>query len=255
MDYYENPYLQVFGGDPIGIPIETGYGIGLTAGLGTPYTGPFETDYVEGGMHIAYMKVAAISRMKELVYKYSSNGSIEDTRNQWIGNWNNLYMPGIGLSFSFELPFLRVSYFTTLDTANNYDPPVIVRNSKSGEPMKNNVVRGEHFNFELRVPNLVVGNSKRAKLYFAREFGEYHFGAVAREVKIDKALFDWRINVMFPGKRDFQMLFEMLFSRIFDSFGKNSIAIGPSIRLGKTPDSSFGFITAFINIRFKFCDC
>ena len=26
MDYYANPYLQVFGGDPIRIPIKTGYG-------------------------------------------------------------------------------------------------------------------------------------------------------------------------------------------------------------------------------------
>ena len=255
MDYYANPYLQVFGGDPIGIPFKTESGTGLTAGLGTPYSGPFETDYVEGGMHILYMKVAATSRMKDLVYKYSSNGSIEDTRNQWFGNWNNLYTPSLGLEVSAELPFLSVSYFSTIDTGNNFDPPVIVRNEVTGEPMKNNVVRGKHFNFELRVPNLIVGNSKRAKIYFAREFGEYHIGAVAREVKIGKSVMDWRLNVMFPGKRDFQMLLEMLFGELFESFGKNSVAIGPSIRLGKTPSSGFGFITAFLNMRFKFCEC
>jgi hypothetical protein len=254
MDYYANPYLQVFGGDPIGIPIETGSGVGLIAGLGTPYSGPFETDYIEGGLHLGYLKVAAISRMKDLVYKYSSNGSIEDTRNQWIGNWNNLYMPSLGVDLSIELPFLSLSYFTTIDSGNNYNPPVIVRNSVSGEPMKNNVVRGEHFNFELRVPNLIVGNSKRAKLYFAREFGEYHIGAIAREIKIDKALFDWRVNVMFPGKRDFQMLFEMLISQIFDSFGRNSAALGPSVRLGKTPSDNFGVISAFLNLRLKIGD-
>ena len=120
--------------------------------------------------------------------------------------------------------------------------------------MKNNVVKGEHFNFELRVPNLIVGNSERAKLYFAREFGEYHIGAVAREVMIDKAKMDWRVNVMFPGKRDFQILLETLFSNIFDSFGKNSVALGPSIRLGMTPTDNFGVITALLNIRFKVGD-
>lgn len=254
MDSYANPYLQVFGSDPIGIPIKNGSGIGLTAGLGTSYSGPFETDYVEGGVHILYMKVTATTRMKELVSYYSSNGTIEDTRNQWIGNWNNLYTPSLGLEVSAELPFLSVSYFSTIDTGNNFDPPVIVRNEVTGEPMKNNIVRGDHFNFELRVPNLIVGNSERAKIYFAREFGEYHIGAVAREVMIDKAKMDWRVNVMFPGKRDFQILFETFFSEIFDSFGKNSVALGPSIRLGMTPTNNFGVITALLNIRFKVGD-
>lgn len=255
MDYYANPYLQVFGSDPIGLPLQSGLGLGLIAGLGTPYSGPFETDYVEGGMHILFMKIAATTRIKELVSKYSSFGSAEETYSNWIGNWNNLYTPSLGLKVSAELPFLSVSYFITLDTANKYDPPVIVRNLESGVPMKNNVVTGEHFNFELRVPSLIVGNSKRAKLYFAREFGEYHIGAVAREVKIGKSVMDWRLNVMFPGKRDFQMLLEMLFGELFESFGKNSVAIGPSFRLGKTPTSGFGFITAFLNMRFKFCEC
>ena len=254
MDYYANPYLQIFGGDPIGIPIKGGLGTGVTAGLGTPYSGPFETDYVEGGIHMLYLKIAATTRIKDLVTKYSSYGTTEETRSEWIGNWNNLYMPSLGIEISAELPFISLSYFSTIDSGKNYDPPVIVRNSINGEPMKNNVVKGEHFNFELRVPNLIVGNSERAKLYFAREFGEYHIGAVAREVMIDKAKMDWRVNVMFPGKRDFQILLETLFSNIFDSFGKNSVALGPSIRLGMTPTDNFGVITALLNIRFKVGD-
>jgi hypothetical protein len=39
---YINPYLQLFGGERFGIPIKQD--IGISMGLGTPYSGPMETD-------------------------------------------------------------------------------------------------------------------------------------------------------------------------------------------------------------------
>ncbi len=253
-DYYVNPYFQAFGGDELGLPFAYGPGVGMTAAFGTPYSGPMETDFVKGGLHLLIFDFSVTSRIKEFVLKYSSNRVIEDTRNTWIGNWNNLYTPHLGFEVSGELPFLRLSYFSTIDTLDETDPPVIVRNEVTGEPMKNNIVRGEYFGFELRTPNIIVCNSSRAKFYFAKKFGEYHLGYSGREMKIDNFIFDFRLNATFPGKRDFQLLAEMYFDSQWAGFANKALGIGPSIRLGKTPSDNFGVITAFLNMRIKIGD-
>ncbi|HAY34214.1 MAG TPA: hypothetical protein PK536_04085 [Ignavibacteria bacterium] len=256
LDYYVNPYFQVFGGDPLGIPFAYGSGVGLTAAFGTSYSGPMETDFVKGGLHLALFEVSVTSRIKEFVLKYSANtNKTEDTRNTWLGNWNNLYAPHLGMEFAMELPIFRLSYFTTIDTLQDItDNPVIVRNEVTGKPMKNNVVRGEYFGFELRTPNLIFYNSTRAKFYFAKQFGEYHLGFSGREMKIDEFVFDFRINATFPGKRDFQLLTELYFDSPWIGFANKAFGFGPSVRFGQTPSNNFGIISAFINARFKIGD-
>ncbi len=253
-DYYVNPYFQAFGGDDLGLPFAYGPGVGMTAAFGTPYSGPMETDFVKGGIHLLIFDFSVTSRIKEFVLKYSSNRVIEDTRNTWIGNWNNLYSPHLGFEVSGELPFLKLSYFSTIDTLDETDPPVLVRNEVTGEPMKNNIVRGEYFGFELRTPNLIVANSTRAKFYFAKKFGEFHLGYVGREMKIGDFIFDFRLNATFPGKRDFQLLTELYFDSQWAGFANKAVGIGPSIRFGKTPSDNFGVITAFLNMRIKIGD-
>ncbi len=253
-DYYVNPYFQAFGGDELGIPFAYKAGVGMTAAFGTPYSGPMETDFVKGGIHLLIFDFSVTSRIKEFVLKYSANNKIEDTRNTWIGNWNNLYTPHLGFEVSAELPFLRLSYFSTIDTLDETDPPVIVRNEVTGDPMKNNIVRGEYFGFEVRTPNIIVFNSTRAKFYFAKKFGEYHLGYAGREMKIENFIFDFRINATFPGKRDFQLLTELYFDSQWAGFANKAVGIGPSIRFGKTPSDNFGVITAFLNMRIKIGD-
>lgn len=253
-DYYVNPYFQAFGGDELGIPFAYKAGVGMTASFGTPYSGPMETDFVKGGLHLLIFDFSVTSRIKEFVLKYSSNRVIEDTRNTWIGNWNNLYTPHLGFEVSAELPFLRLSYFSTIDTLDETDPPVIVRNEVTGEPMKNNIVRGEYFGFELRTPNLITFNSTRSKFYFAKKFGEYHLGFAGREMKIENFIFDFRINATFPGKRDFQLLTELYFDSQWAGFANKAVGIGPSLRFGTTPSDNFGVITAFLNMRIKIGD-
>ncbi len=253
-DYYVNPYFQAFGGDALGLPISYGPGIGITAAFGTPYSGVMETDFVKGGFHLLIFEFAVTSRIKEFVSKYSSNSKLEDTRSTWIGNWNNLYTPHLGFEVTGELPFLSLSYFSTIDTLNETDPPVIVRNEVTGEPMRNNIARGEYFGFELRTPNLIVFNSTRAKFYFAKKFGEYHLGYVGREMKIENFIFDFRLNATFPGKRDFQLLAEMYFDSQWAGFANKALGFGPSIRFGNTPSNNFGVITAFLNMRIKIGD-
>jgi len=256
MDYYVNPYIQAFGGDPLGIPIAYGSGVGLTIGLGTPYSGPMETDYIKGGLHFTMLEVSVTSRVKEFVLKYSSNSNDSvETPNTWLGNWNNIFTPHLGIEFAFDIPLVRISYFSTIDTLQDItDNPIIVYNEVTGEPMRNNVVRGEHFGFEIRTPNLIFYNSTRAKFYFAKQFGEYHLGYTGREMKIDDFIFDFRMDATFPGKRDFQLLTELYLDSPWKGFANKAFGFGPSIRLGNTPANNFGVISAFINFRFKVGD-
>ncbi|MEO8447712.1 MAG: hypothetical protein ABI528_09470, partial [bacterium] len=256
LDYYVNPYFQAFGGEPMGVPFAYGSGVGMTVGFGTPYSGPMETDFIKGGLHLALFEVAVTGRVKEFVLKYAANTNrTEDLRNSWLGNWNNIFSPHLGIEFAIEIPVLRVSYFGTLDTLQEVtDNPIIIRNEVTGEPMKNNVVRGEYFGFELRTPNLIFYNSTRAKFYFARHFGEYHLGYTGREMKVDDFIFDLRVDATFPGKRDFQILTELYLDSPWKGFANKAFGFGPSVRFGKTPSNNFGLISAFINARIKIGD-
>ena len=256
LDYYVNPYLQAFGGDPLGIPFSYGNGVGMVIGFGTPYSGPFETDFVKGGLHLALFEVSVTSRIKEFVLKYSANtNKTVDLPNTWLGNWNNIFTPHLGIEFALEIPAVRISYFATLDTLQDVtDNPIIVYNEVTGVPMKNNVVREEHFGFEIRTPNLIFYNSRDAKFYFARQFSEYHLGFVGREMKIDNFIFDFRMDATFPGKRDFQLLTELYMDNIWPGFANKAFGFGPSLRLGSTPFNNFGIISAFVNFRLKVGD-
>lgn len=256
-DRYVNPYFQAFGGYPLGIPFKYGTGLGLTLGLGTPYSGPMETDFVKLGLHLAMLEVSVTSRIKELVYKYSSNQKIEVEKSSLIGNWNNLYAPHFGAEIGADiLPFLRVSYFYTLDTlSGEVDPPVIVRNAKTGSPMKNNVVREKgYFGAELFIRNVQVLRSSYFNIYAARYLGEFQLGFVGREMVIHNFNFDSRLNFTLAGKREFQVLFELYFNELFEGFGNRAVGLGPSIRLGKTPVENFGVITFLLNMRIKVGD-
>ncbi|MBK6504522.1 MAG: hypothetical protein IPG02_02370 [Ignavibacteria bacterium] len=254
LDLYVNPYFQAFGGEVLGIPIKYRTGTGLTIGFGTSYSGPMETDFVKGGIHLGPLGFSVTSRIKEFVSKYSSNRLLVDTRSTWIGNWNNLFTPHLGFEVTGEIPFLKLSYFSTIDTLDETDPPVKVLNEVTGQPMKNNIVRGESFGFEVNVRHLRVLRAAFSKFYFARYFGEYHLGFAGKEMKIHTFIFDFRINATFSGKRDFQVLTEIYFDELFEGFGNKSIGLGPSFRFGATPGNNFGVITGFLNMRIKIGD-
>lgn len=254
---YVNPYLQAFGGYPLGLPFDYENGLGLTIGFGTPYSGPMETDFVKLGLHFAFLELSVTSRVKELVKEYSSNSNIEVGRSTLIGNWNNLYAPHVGAEIGLDLiPYLRLSYFFTIDTLDNEtDPPVIVRNLKTGSPMPNNVVNEKgYFGAEVYIRNLQVLRSSFFSIYAARYFGEYHMGFLGREMMINNFNFDTRLNLTLAGEREFQILFELYFNDLFKGFGNRSVGLGPSFRFGKTPNENFGVITALLNMRIKVGD-
>jgi len=241
----------------LGIPFDYENGVGLVVGLGTPYSGPMETDFVKLGLHFAIFEGSVTSRVKEFVKGYSSNQEIEVGKSSPIGNWNNLYAPHIGVDVAADIfPFLRMSYFFNIDTIDNEtDPPVIVRDDDTDSPMPNNVVRSKgYFGAELHIRNLEILRSSYSNIYVARYLGEFHLGFIGREMMIDNFNFDTRLNFTLAEKRDFQILYELYFNNLFKGFGYRTVGLGASFRFGKTPIENFGIITAMFNLRIKVGD-
>lgn len=251
---YISPYLQAFGGDPLGIPVKKS--VGFSFQLGTPYSGPMETDIVGTAFHILGASIGITTRIKEFVLKRSTVQPTPIDPTQNLANYNNLFAPSIGMEFSYVIPFgnfFEISYFTTIDTGD-YDPPVKVVNTETKELMPNNVITGNYTNFEFRYPFRTFG-STRAKLYFGQRFGEMHLGFLGREMRLAGSQFDIRMDATFgSSKRNFQLLFETMISNIGEGFALSSFAIGPSVRLGTTYDNKFGFLTILVNMRLKVGD-
>ncbi len=250
---YISPYFQIFGGDPLGIPIKKS--VGFDFQLGTPYSGPMETDIIGTSFHILGFKVGVTSRIQELVF-----GSLPDTdvttSPDNLAYYNNLFAPDLGLAFSYVLPFgnfFEIGFFTTLDTGNFYPKPVKVVNESTGQYMPNNIIRGNYTNFEFRYPFRAFG-STRSKIYFAQSFGEKHIGFAGRELRFAGSQFDFRVDATLSGKRNFQILVEPLISSIGEGFALSSFAIGPSFRFGRKPDNNFGLMTVLVNMRLKIGD-
>lgn len=254
---YINPYLNFFGGEPLGIPLKKSFGFSFQ--LGTPYSGPLETDLVAANFHLLGAKIGVTTRIKELVRKREA-GATSSEKNSTFGTYNNIFSPKLGLQASYIIPFgnfLELSYFSTLDSGD-YDPPlpvVYTGGDLQGLPLPNIYINKQNwFNFEFRYPLRTFG-STRAKVYVAKYFGEFHAGYMAREIRVAGSVFDVRIDYTFSSaQRNWQMLLETYISNISESFGFNSFAIGPSVRLTKTPAGGVGIVTALVNARVKLGD-
>ena len=88
---YINPFIQVFGGERFGMPIKND--IGISIGLGTPYSGPLETNFLEGNLHLLGFSGGFFSY--DNVF----------TNIKKVNNENNLYATGIGYQLSYVIPF------------------------------------------------------------------------------------------------------------------------------------------------------
>ncbi|MBI5403157.1 MAG: hypothetical protein HY959_07130 [Ignavibacteriae bacterium] len=256
---YINQYLNFFGGDPLGIPIKRGFGFSFR--MGTPYSGPLETDMIEANFHMLGASIGVTTRIKEFVRKHSG-GATKDEKESKFSNYNNIFTPKLGLEVNYVIPFgnfLQVGYYTSIDSGD-YDPPLLVKNdspdsSSTYRYMPNNVISSQSFfNWEFRYP-LRVFRSTRSKIYIAQYLGEFHAGFVGRELTLANSIFDVRINAtMGSAKRNFQLLLEAYISSIGEGFSLSSFAIGPSVRLTKSPSGSMGAVTILINARLKIGD-
>lgn len=251
---YISPYFQIFGGDPVGVPIKKS--VGFSFYTGTPYSGPLESDMVGASFNILGFQVGVTSRVQELALGSENTDSGYSIPAQNLANYNNLYAPDLGLRFSYVLPFgnfFEIGFFTTLDTGKSLPNPEQVLNTGTLELMPNNIIKGNYTNYELRYPFRFLG-ATRSKIYFAQLFGEKHFGFSGREMRLAGSLFDMRLDFMLSGKRNFQILFEPIISNIGEGFSLTSFALGPSFRFGTKDDNKFGLITIMLNLRFKLGD-
>lgn len=255
---YVNPFLTLFGSEPLGIPLKKSFGFSFQ--LGTPYSGPLETDMVGANFHLLGAKVGITSSIKEFVLKRSA-GAGETAQKSTFGNYNNIFAPVLGLQVSYVIPFgnfFEVGYFTVIDSGG-YDPPVKVKNLddtiSNGRYMKNSIITNQSFyNWEFRYPIRTFGSS-RAKIYVGQYLGEFHAGYVGRELKFAGSVFDLRMDYTFASqKRNWQFLIEAYIANIGESFANSAFAIGPSLRLTKGPEGKLQVVTLLVNARFKLGD-
>jgi len=251
---YISPYFNIFGGDPLGIPIKKS--VGFSFYTGTPYSGPLESDIVGTSFNILGFQVGVTSRIKEMALGSENLDTGYSIPPQNLANYNNLLSPDLGIRFSYVLPFgnfFEIGFFTTLDTGKALPNPEQVLNNETGGLMPNNIIKGNYTNYEFRYPFRFLG-STRAKVYFAQMFGEKHIGFSAKEMRIAGSQFDMRLNFMLAGKRNFQILLEPIVSNIGEGFSISSFALGPSFRFSTRPNGNFGLITIMLNARFKLGD-
>jgi hypothetical protein len=251
---YINPYFNFFGADPLGIPLKRGFGFSFQSG--TPYSGPLETDFVGANFHLLGASVGVTSRLKELVLKRET-GATKGEKSGRFGKYNNLYGPKMGLSFNYVLPFgnfFQIGYFTVLDSGD-YDPPIQIKKDNDSTFMPNhNIIDGGWFNWEFRYP-IRIFRSTRSKIYIAQYLGEVNAGFLGRELTLAGSVFDLRINATFGSAvRNFQLLLEAYVSSIGEGFSSTAFAIGPSVRLTKTPSGRLGVVTVLVNARLKIGD-
>jgi hypothetical protein len=236
---YINPYLQLFGGERFGIPIKKD--IGISMGLGTPYSGPMETDLVEANFHILGFRlgmfgiIPAFTKLKE------------------ANNHNNLYGTE-GIQFGYVLPFgnfLEISYNKVTNDLSESAVASHAQDSVAEFGYSPKFLSDSYVNYELRYPVRIMG-ATRSKFYVAKYFDEWHIGFTGRELSLAGSTFDLRIDAMPKSDvRNPQYLLDISVQRIMESWGFSSFSMGPSAVFSKTDTGHFGVISMFFNVRLK----
>ncbi|GAB4293562.1 MAG: hypothetical protein Kow0098_14510 [Ignavibacteriaceae bacterium] len=238
---YINPFLQLFGGERLGIPLKKD--IGISMGLGTPYSGPLETNFIEVNFHILGFYGGGYGRIDELTNLRSTNIH------------NNLYAT-FGYQIGYVVPFgnfFEVSFLKNMNDVvygtGEYDEEFFTRGDTAN--YRAYIIQEEYINWEFRYPLRVLG-STRAKIYAGKYLNEWHIGFTGRELSLAGSTFDFRFDAMFnsPVRQD-QFVIDIMVQKIAESWGFSAFAIGPSAIISKDVEGNFGFITVFANFRFK----
>jgi hypothetical protein len=235
--HYINPFFQFFGGERFGIPIKND--IGLSLGIGTEFSGPGETNYVEASFHIlgvtggVFGHVDALSKLR-------------------FGNKHNNMYASTGFNISYVIPFgnfFEFGYSKVVVDPTETNLKEWTANDTAKYHAK--ILAGQYYNFEFRYPISILG-STRGKVYGARLFNEWHVGYEGRELSLAGSTFDFRFDAMFNSDvRQDQYLLEVLVQKIAESWAFSALALGPSVTLSRLPDGSFGAISVFANLRLK----
>ncbi|HEY6907226.1 MAG TPA: hypothetical protein VI230_07125 [Ignavibacteriaceae bacterium] len=235
--YYINPFFQFLGGERFGVPIKSD--IGLSFGIGTEFSGPGETNFIEGNFHILGVKGGAFGPINAL------------TKIRFGNRHNNLYTTA-GFQISYVIPFgnfFEFGYSKVLVDPTDSQ----IREWTADDTLKYHakILKGQYYNFEIRYPVSILGSTK-GKFYGARYLGEWHVGYTGRELSLAGSTFDFRFDAMFNSDvRQDQYLLEVLVQKIAESWGFSAFAIGPSITMSRTSEGKFGVISVFANMRLK----
>jgi len=168
---YINPYLQVMGGERFGIPIKKD--IGISFGIGTPYSGPLETNFVEANFHILGFRGGFYTNVDAMVELKGSE------------NHNNLFVTN-GIQFAYVIPFgnfLEIGYTSETEgfsetqllkyTKQTVNKDNIVYNPDGTIKYQPYLLTGSYFNWEFRYPVKMLA-STRGKFYVAQYLDEWH---------------------------------------------------------------------------------
>ena len=236
---YINPYLQLFGGERFGVPIKQD--IGISMGLGTPYSGPMETDFVEANFHLLGFRVGLFGRIEAFTKLKEKNMH------------NNLYA-GEGIQIGYVLPFGNFFEIGYTNTSNELRPEVvnsILQDSVVEFGYSPKIIKGSYVNYELRYPIRLLG-ATRGKFYAAKYLGEWHIGYTGRELSLAGSTFDLQLDAMpHSDVRNPQYLIDISVQRVMESWGFSSFSLGPSAILSRNDNGKFGVISVFFNMRLK----
>lgn len=246
---YINPYIQLMGGERFGIPIKKD--IGISVGFGTPYSGPLETNFVEGNFHLLGFRGGIFTAVDAFTELKSSQ------------NHNNLFVTS-GFEFAYVIPFgnfFEIGYLSANDdftstqilqyTEQTVNKDNIVYNPDSTIKYQPYLLTGSYLNWELRYPVKVLG-ATRGKFYVAQFIDEWHIGFTGRELSLAGSVFDLRFDAMVSSPvRQPQYVCDVLVQKIFDYWAFSTIAIGPSAILSTTKSGSLGLTSIFFNLRIK----
>lgn len=235
---YINPFMQIFGGERFGIQIKND--IGLSFGMGTPYSGPLETNFLEANFHILGLWGGIFSYDNTLTSLKKSSD-------------NNLIAASTGYQIGYVIPlgnFFQVSY---TDVISSLSQSTIEKYKGTDSTSNKNIkiITGPSVNWEFRYPISVMG-STRGKFYFGQYLNEWHAGFMGRELSLAGSTFDFRFDVMPKSDiRKPQCVLDLMVQKIFDSWGFSSIAVGPTAIIGDDNSNRLAITSIFFNLRIK----
>jgi hypothetical protein len=246
---YINPFFQLQGGERLGLSLKQD--VGLSLGIGTPYSGALETNMMEVNFHILGVRAGVFSHIDAM---------IEALKEQ---NQNNIIVSE-GFQINYVVPFGNFFEFGYLKSTSGIgveklkrylgsEAGTTVLNTDSSIKYQARVIYNEQsfLNWELRYPVSILG-STRGRVYAGQYLDEWHFGFALREASLAGSTFDFSFDGM-PGSkyREPQYNINMLVQKIMEGWGFSAFAIGPSASLSRLNDGGFGFTRIFVNIRFK----
>ncbi len=246
---YINPFFQLQGGERLGLSLKQD--VGLSLGVGTPYSGALETNMMEVNFHILGVRAGIFSHIDAM---------IEAVKTQ---NHNNTIFSE-GYQFNYVLPFgnfFEFGYFAATskisdDRRNRYldvSEGTTVLNPDSSIKYQARIIDDEQsfLNWEFRYPLSILG-STRGRVYVSQYLDEWHFGFALREASLAGSTFDISFSGM-PGSkyREPQYNINLLVQKIMEGWGFSAFAIGPSASISRLDDGSIGFSKIFVNMRFK----